>query len=317
MRKIISVVALIAIVATSCEVNYKKTPSGLRYKIFSDRKNGTALKAGNFIKFDIEYVLQRTGKKDTVLNSTYGKLPGYTSVDTGKQINYSFIELLPKSKVGDSLVFIISIDSLKTKGMIPEYNDLFVKGSNVLGKVKIVSVFSTQEQMMKDYDTEMANIKVKEITAIESYLKKNNITAVKTKNGAYVEIIQQGTGAKADSGKEATVKYKGMLMDTKAKFDEGSIPVVVGAHRVIPGWEEALPYFAQGAKGKIYIPSSLGYGGQGAPPSIPPYSNLMFEVEIEAVKDAPAPKPEEAQMPEFIKEQLRKQEQQKQQQQKK
>lgn len=300
---------LAAFVFTSCSVNYDKTASGLRYKIYPS-KEGKKIAANDFIKFNIEYLLQRSGEKDSVLNSTYNGMPGYTMVDTGKMTTYSFVELLPKSKVGDSLVFIISIDSLKSKGMIPEYNEVFKKGANVLGKVKIISVFENQDAMMKDYEAEGTRVKEKEIAAIESYLKEKNIKAVKTTNGAFVEVTNAGNDVKADTGKQATVQYRGVLMEKNKEFDAGSIDVVVGRHQVIAGWEEALPYFGEGGKGRIFIPSSLGYGPQGSPPAIPPFSNLMFEVEVKKVQKA-APQ-QQSMSPEMIQE-LIKQQQEKQQ----
>ncbi len=76
---------------------------------------------------------------------------------------------------------------------------------------------------------------------------------------------------------------------TKGHTDPIEVPV--GMHQVIPGWDEALPYFGKGGKGKILVPSMLGYGPQGRGADMPPYSNLIFDVEILDVKNAPSPAP--------------------------
>ena len=47
-----------------------------------------------------------------------------------------------------------------------------------------------------------------------------------------------------------------------------------------PGWVEALQLMPEGAKWKLYIPSELAYGAQGAGEMIPPHSTLIFEVEL-------------------------------------
>ena len=54
-------------------------------------------------------------------------------------------------------------------------------------------------------------------------------------------------------------------------------------------WEEGLKYFSKGATGKMIIPALLAYGQQGSPPVIPPYANLVFDIEIADVKDQPTP----------------------------
>jgi FKBP-type peptidyl-prolyl cis-trans isomerase len=67
--------------------------------------------------------------------------------------------------------------------------------------------------------------------------------------------------------------------------------VPVGRHNVIPGWDEALPYFGKGGTGKIFVPSFLGYGPQGNGPDLPPNANLIFDIQVVDVKDAPPPAP--------------------------
>ncbi len=77
-----------------------------------------------------------------------------------------------------------------------------------------------------------------------------------------------------------------------SKGHTSPIPVVVGTHRVIQGWDEALPYFSKGSKGKIYIPSTLGYGMRGDGP-IPGNANLIFDIEVVDVKNAPPQQPQQ------------------------
>ena len=57
-------------------------------------------------------------------------------------------------------------------------------------------------------------------------------------------------------------------------------PATFGVSQVIPGWVEALQLMPEGAKWKLYIPSELAYGAQGAGEMIPPHSTLIFEVEL-------------------------------------
>lgn len=294
MKHLFSAVAALALLSTAaCKVNYDKTKSGLVYKVVSS-KGGAQVAPGQIVKFNVEFKLS---PKDTVLNTTYGKFPGYTPVDTSKNTEYSFIELFPLLKVGDSVEFTMSIDTLKNRGMIPNYDSIFTRNGQIKGKLTVLGAFATQDLAKADMDKEIEKEKTKEIASLQQYLDKKGIKAQRTKNGAFVEITTPGdANLKADSGKLAMVMYKGYLMDGGKVFDTNMdtskghtdpIPVVVGAHRVIEGWDETLPYFSKGSKGKIYIPSTLGYGMRGAGQDIPANANLIFDIEVVDVKDAP------------------------------
>ena len=290
-----AIIAIAAVVAlASCHANYEKTPSGLVYKIFPG-KGGLKLADAKFVKLDIAYILKRSGK-DSVLNSTFGKFPQYSPIDTSAKATYSYMEILHYCSVGDSVEFTLSADTLRKNNLnLPL--DIFPKGDLIKGKMKILNAFKTREDIMADVAKEQDLQKAKEAKDIENYIANKHWNAQKTKNGAYVVVDQPGQGAKADTGKVATVKYRGFFMtDEKNIFDTNmdsskghasdGYPVTVGAHGVIPGWEEALPYFAKGGKGKVIVPSALGYGPQPYN-GIPGGSILVFDLEIVDVKDAP------------------------------
>ncbi len=275
----------------SCNVNYSKTPSGLVYKIIPG-KGTEKLKPGQIIKFDIAYTLS---PKDSLINSTFGKIPGYSKIDTGFRSVYSFMEIIPKCSVGDSVEFILSIDSLKNKKMIQDYNNMFKRGEQINGKLKILKAFNNENDVMADFQKEQELEKEREIKSVEDYLAKNNIKAQKTKGGAFVLVENPGdTAVKLDSNKVAYVKYKGYLQSNGKVFDTNfdtskghtdPIKVGPGEQPVMNAWNEGLPYFAKGGKGKIFVPAMLGYGGQPAG-EIPAYSNLIFDVEIVDIKAA-------------------------------
>jgi len=111
---------------------------------------------------------------------------------------------------------------------------------------------------------------------------KNKEGIVQTASGLQYQILKEGTGLKPTAQDQVTVHYTGTLVDGTV-FDSSvqrGEPATFGVGQVIKGWTEALQLMQEGAKWKLYIPSELGYGARGAGQSIPPYSTLIFEVEL-------------------------------------
>ncbi|MBV9963586.1 MAG: FKBP-type peptidyl-prolyl cis-trans isomerase [Parafilimonas sp.] len=309
MKRTIAV--LLAISFFACNMNYEKTPSGLSYKIIHG-KGGAKPKPGEFVKFNMEY---RLADRDSVLQSTYNSLPAYDAVDTSKRAQYSVREIMPLLSVGDSAIISISIDSLKNKGLIPDYTPVLVKGQVLTAKIKLLNIFKDEKDVVADYNKTMENEKTNEIKVLEQYMAKNNLKGTKTKNGAYVIIDNPGDASnKADSGKMATVMYRGYLVSNGKVFDTNMdttkghtdpYKIVVGTQGSIQGFSEGLPYFGKGGKGKILIPAMLGYGPQAMGPDLPAFSNLVFDIDVVDVGDAP-PQQNNAMLQQQIQEQLQK-----------
>lgn len=106
---------------------------------------------------------------------------------------------------------------------------------------------------------------------------------------------RNGSGAVASAGSDVTVHYTGWLYDEKAadkhgaKFDSSldrgePLTFLLGAGRVIRGWDEGVAGMRVGGKRVLMIPSEYGYGRRGAGDAIPPNASLVFEVELLDVK---------------------------------
>ena len=120
---------------------------------------------------------------------------------------------------------------------------------------------------------------------LEANGKREGVTT--TKSGLQYEVITPGKGERSPKATDTVVcHYEGRLVSGKV-FDssyERNQPAEFGLNQVIPGWTEGLQLMSEGAKFRFYIPYLLGYGEQGAGPSIPPYSTLVFDVELISVK---------------------------------
>ena len=101
-------------------------------------------------------------------------------------------------------------------------------------------------------------------------------------SGLQYEIITEGTGTTPKASDSVSVHYHGSLIDGTV-FDSSvnrDEPATFGVTQVISGWVEALQLMPVGSKWKLFIPSDLAYGAQGAGQSIAPHSTLIFEVEL-------------------------------------
>ena len=117
---------------------------------------------------------------------------------------------------------------------------------------------------------------------IQDFIKKNNLNAQKTASGLYYVIDKKGNGKHATAADQVKVHYKGTLLDG-TKFDSSydrNEPITFPLSGVIRGWTEGIPLFEEGGKGKLIIPSALGYGPNGAGGVIKPNEILVFDVEL-------------------------------------
>ncbi len=115
---------------------------------------------------------------------------------------------------------------------------------------------------------------------LEANGKRDGVITLES--GMQYEIITEGKGAIPKSTDRVKVHYHGTLIDGNV-FDSSVArgePATFGVTQVISGWVEALQLMPVGSKWKLYIPSELAYGAQGAGQQIGPYATLIFEVEL-------------------------------------
>ena len=142
--------------------------------------------------------------------------------------------------------------------------------------------------LMKKSEEKAALMAEKAKKAGDDFLTTNKKRAgvVTTASGLQYEILRAGNGPKPVDTSTVLVHYHGMLVDGTV-FDssvERNEPIELPVNGVIEGWTEALKLMPVGSKWKLFIPYNLAYGEQGAPPTIPPFSALVFEVELLEIK---------------------------------
>lgn len=117
---------------------------------------------------------------------------------------------------------------------------------------------------------------------ILKYIADHNLNALSTSSGLYYVIEDEGSGKRPNTKSDVQVIYKGYLTNGKV-FDENTTGLWLNLGQVIEGWKEGIPLFMEGGKGKLLIPSNLGYG-QKASGDIPPNSVLIFDITLKDVR---------------------------------
>ncbi|MBI2270885.1 MAG: FKBP-type peptidyl-prolyl cis-trans isomerase [Bacteroidetes bacterium] len=260
---------------------YERSATGLYSKFYVTNEGARKPKTGEYAAISVKYV---TEKDSEIFNSSAIKeaeggiitQPIFASTFKG-----SFEEGLMSMAQGDSASFKISADSvyMKTFGLkeLPPY---IKKGSMLTFYVKMHGV-KTQQEILND-------LSIKEGKQRNEFLKQNNITAEPTETGLYIIEKEAGNGEIIKAGQMAKIKYTGKFLngnvfDASDMHEGKPFELTVGKGQVIPGWDEALQKMKKGEKAMLVIPSSLGYGSQGFQ-TIPPYSSLVFDIEVVDVK---------------------------------
>ena len=162
----------------------------------------------------------------------------------------------------------------------------FVKGMNdVLAGVKTEMTHAEAQQVVNEHFRTLAeeayaqNKKAGEVFLADN-AHKEGVTVLPS--GLQYEVIAEGDGKKPLATDRVQCHYEGTLIDGTI-FDSSikrGEPAVFGVNQVIKGWVEALQLMQEGAKWRLYIPYDMAYGEHGAGEMIPPYSALIFDVEL-------------------------------------
>ena len=122
----------------------------------------------------------------------------------------------------------------------------------------------------------------------EKFLAENGKKegVITTASGLQYQVLHEGNGQSPKATDTVECHYEGTLIDgTKfdSSYDRGQT-ATFPLNQVIAGWTEGLQLMKEGGKYRFFIPYELGYGERGAGASIPPFSTLVFDVELVSVK---------------------------------
>lgn len=162
----------------------------------------------------------------------------------------------------------------------------FVKGLNdVLAGNQPEISYDEAKEVINDFFTKLQQEKFdnnKKAGAEFLSINRNKAGVVELPSGLQYQVLTKGQGEKPAATDKVKCHYHGTLINGQV-FDssvERGEPAVFGVNQVIPGWVEALQLMPVGSKWRLFIPSTLAYGEQGAGQAIEPNSTLIFDVEL-------------------------------------
>lgn len=284
MRKnffLLSALFLMLSLLTGCSnapKGYQATDNGLYYRLFTNN-GGENPQIGDLLELTMSCSVNDTV---VILPLTKNIIPM-----TEPSFWSDFVEGFSMMHKGDSASFIVDIDSSFVN--LFGYNTLppqFSSTDIMRFEVRLDDFYPESEfrfrmieNIKKNYPAETE----KAASELNAYLEKNGVVAQPTSTGLYYVKTQDGTGEKPSKGSTVKAHYTGYLLDGTVfdtSIERGEpIEFVLGVGQVIPGWDEGIALMSKGEKAVLYIPYYLAYGDRDLG-VIPPFSNLVFEVEL-------------------------------------
>jgi FKBP-type peptidyl-prolyl cis-trans isomerase FkpA len=265
----VMLVALTMLACSSKYAGYDKTDTGLYYKLFKVSKDTVKAKVGDWVSLKMRYAYKDSilfDSKSAMGNPIRFQLPP----SEFKGDIYEGIRMLSP---GDSADFIVNADSLFTKTFRQPKRPAFIDSNSVVHFFITLLTVDSPSSMMK-----------KEEEALKKYIEDKKITVAPTSSGLYFIETVQGKGMKIDTGCWVKAHFKVSLIDGKqvfSSYDRGEpMQFECGKRFDTPGFEEGIVKMLKGGKATLIVPSKIAFGEMGRGAMVPPYSTIIYELEV-------------------------------------
>ena len=266
------------------ENKFEKHESGLEYRIVSSVEGATKkAKIDDVMILNFSY---ETEDGNELYNSSIDERKYLRKLVAPTHTGGSFEDGLAILTVGDSAIFKINADSFLRNS--ESYSNLpkDVKPEDIIIiQVKLIEILESENfdsHLSEKYHEDNAI----EMKILEKFLKNANVTVEPKESGLYYIEQVAGDGKQAFSGANVSVHYTVKLIDglvIETSLDKKPISFTLGQGQVIDAWDEGLTYMKEGGRAMLICPSDISYGELGSG-DIPPFSSLIFEVELISVK---------------------------------
>ncbi len=239
-----------------------------------EKKDTARAKVGDWININMIY-MGKSGGKDTLLYDSKVFMKGATLILQLPPPDFKndLFENIGGMSAGDSITFQVNTDSLFLKTFrAPQRPPFLDSNSMVTVHIKLIAI-ETSESM-----------KMKEENLLKKYLGDNNITVTPKESGIYLIEKVKGTGIRIDSGCMVRINLKVALIDGKLLFNSADRPDPIrfkyGKQFDTKGISEAFGTMNGGTVATVIVPSKMAWGDTGKGALIPPYSTMIYDVEV-------------------------------------
>jgi FKBP-type peptidyl-prolyl cis-trans isomerase len=272
--KLVALVVMVAF-ASSCTSKYpgfKKSDSGLYYKLYSVSKDTAKPKEKDWVTMEYKLVVKSKGKDSIFIDSKksqQGPLRMQLPASDYKGDIYEGMRML---SAGDSGEFIVNADSLFKRTFRQPSRPQYVDSNSVATfSIHMITVSSS------------AALQKKEKEDLAKFLADNKITVAPQPSGLYYIPELEGKGIKIDSGCQVVYNVKISMLDGKQVFAQDSMKFVFGKRPDMQGFIEGIKLMTKGGKARLILPSELAFGERGYR-EIPPYTTIIYNVQVLDVK---------------------------------
>lgn len=258
---------------------YKKSNHGIYYQLHTIGDDDSKAGPGDYITVDLTYLTMN----DSVFFNGIRKFQVLEPAYEG-----AIDECFSMLSVDESATFILQADNffaVTLQSPLPRFIDT---GGTIKIKVRMIEI-----QKEEDYKHEkeaflkwIEDFGHYEKVVLKQFISEQKLDVSPLPSGMYFLNLKPGTGKKVEVGDTVVVNYEGKFLN--GKFFDSTVKrnapfqFVYGTEwQVIEGLEKAIGMMREGEKALIIIPSELAFGNHGSSNQIiPPYTSLIFEVEI-------------------------------------
>ena len=280
MKNLFFILFIIVLSACNSTITYDETESGIFYKFHSQNEDSPMPKTGDLLVLNMQYYTDY----DSLLFDTK-EIPGVFRMQMKdiSNVKGTIDEAFSMMHEGDSATFLIDANIFYNQSREMEAPAFIKPNSKLKFNIKLVKI-ENYDSFKKDRLNNQGSAQKEEVSILNDYLKRANITVKPTPSGLYYIETRKGNGKKPKSGNPVHVHYTGTFIDGKI-FDTSltrneAFKFIFDFKQVISGLDEGVSLMTEGGTATLIIPSHLAYKDIGYKDLIPPYTTLIFEIEL-------------------------------------